>query len=167
MIPTDDEIKQAVRDACRGRQVSPEDRFDLQQDLALKLLEHNEPEKRSGWIRTVARNLVSDFVKEQALHRELDQAYIEAPNRAPKGSLTKDPMVNYITVHPAAHGNGINRLEDDVIAWVDSRARAGTGPKLVPTCVQDQVAEKRTTSYLNRFVMQKPYRKTRAGSSSL
>lgn len=162
-----DAIKSAVRAACEGRNVSPEARFDLQQDIALKLLEQSEqPANQEAWIRTVAKNLVAEFVRTEATHREILESVRQLGTQT-KRTPKRDPMVNYMAVKPVLRTTGANDVEDAMIAWVDARSRSQDGPEFVPTCQQDLVAVVYTVSHNSTSSMQIVGLRTLARSSSL
>lgn len=52
--------------------LSPEDRFDLRQELVIKLLERKEPpEDAKNWLLTCAKNWVANFLRDEKRRREL------------------------------------------------------------------------------------------------
>lgn len=55
-----------------GERLRYEDRFDLRQDLAIKLLARRDrPEDVRGWLRACAHNWISDFWRDDFRRREL------------------------------------------------------------------------------------------------
>ena len=64
-----DHIDRVVRDV--GKRMRREDRFDLRQELALKLLTRTAPPYDVfGWLRACAHNYVTDFWRAERNHME-------------------------------------------------------------------------------------------------
>lgn len=51
--------------------LQPEDRFDLRQELAIKLLKHYPTGNVRAWLRTCALNWTANFVRDEATHRQM------------------------------------------------------------------------------------------------
>lgn len=69
-----DAIDSAV--ASVASKLTPEDRFDLRQELAIKLLllspaEHDDLKSVTAWARTTARNWMLNLVRDANEHRKL------------------------------------------------------------------------------------------------
>lgn len=138
---------EAIRRAVRieaGKQILPEDRFDIVQELALKLVRLKDtPDEVEAWITTATRNFVNNWLKHKRIEREtLEGLYTLAATPRYNVSLSRDPMVNYMAVKPVLRGSGENDVENAVIAAIDARAKWKRGPKPVPTCRQDLLARK-------------------------
>lgn len=114
-------IKRAVRGACHGKPVGAEDRFDLQQEIAIKLL---EGECKIENLYVFARSRVIDLLRERALHLELEKEYAASGGDRPyHGRIRRDPHVSYMTLRPTA--SGINHEEDARIRSLDEQIVAG------------------------------------------
>jgi hypothetical protein len=148
------DIDHAVRVA--GRPLTPEQRFDLRQELALRFLEHPPSTNPRAWLFEVARNIVRDQIEDDKTHRELLRHWYElAAQRPYHGRFMRDPSVDYVPFKRPAPNTGANVVEDALIAAIDERARRGEGPRFdvyidgrwqrlarVPTCPQDEMARK-------------------------
>jgi hypothetical protein len=153
--------RRAVRRACTGLSVGPEDRYDLTQDLYLKLLEHGAPQDLKAWLAKVARNLVSDWLGAEALHRELlEQWYALAADRPYSGNFKRDPLVWYVEPKRPPRICGHNEVEDATIDVIDARTKRGIGPQRTPTCPQENIAEQAIRNSIVNHC-----KRTRIGSS--
>lgn len=74
MISLTREDLSTIDDVVRtvGERLRYEDRFDLRQDLAIKLLNRGaRPGDLRGWLRSCAHNWISDFWRVEYQHREM------------------------------------------------------------------------------------------------
>lgn len=73
MIVTPEDVADiAAAAATEGSRLKPEDRFDLRQELALKLLSRRaRPESVKAWALHFASLWVLQFMRDEKLHREL------------------------------------------------------------------------------------------------
>jgi hypothetical protein len=147
----------ALRDACSGenRYVSPEDRWDMSQDLAVRFLAKTDIKDAENWLHVAAFFMVSNRKKTEKLHRELMAEYKTIGSARPRaGRLVREPGVSYMPVKASLRTSGKNDVEDATIACIDARARKGTGPKRPPVCPQEllwgQLRQMRLTAEKNR-----------------
>jgi hypothetical protein len=124
-------IERAVRVACAGRGVPPEERFDFRQELALRLLRSNEPlESVDAWLLTLARHLVVDWVREQAQEREARGVIYSLSTRNNR-SLDEDTMIRHIDESrgrvPLTKDPDLEFFWDDVHTWCAARFRERFG----------------------------------------
>lgn len=130
-------IKTAVRRES-GSKITPEDRFDLSQEIALRLsTRKTQPKNLQGWAREVARNLAHNLRRTRRREREALQQKHKLGELAPyrRRLEARDPLKNYMAVKAAHRGTGINKVENAMIAWVD-----GSKAPTAATCAQDMRA---------------------------
>jgi hypothetical protein len=79
-------IDHAVRVAGGG--LSPERRWDMRQDLALKLLTNDVPKNVKAWCVTCAQHLVTDAQRDEAYRRRAEDVHTSGA----KGGYRKGPI---------------------------------------------------------------------------
>lgn len=130
----------AVRGACKENNVSPEDRWDIAQDLVVEILTHEPPiEDVKGWLYVVVFKRVWTFLEKEKQHRELIEYMHVAGSRPYRGKIAPELGVEYMAVKPSKRTSGKNDVEDALIAAIDARARSGQGPKRKTISPQEQV----------------------------
>lgn len=124
-------IEHAVRVAGARFRLNPEDRWDLRQELALKLLEcQARISNVEAWLCRVALNSAANFARDEARRRELrDEA--RRRDTCPRGARILDCEPWGLPGNPEAA----------LIECIDERAENGEGPARTPTCRQDLKAE--------------------------
>lgn len=58
--------------------LGPEERWDLRQELAIKLIEHKPTGNVGAWLYTCARNWTSNFLRDQSAERRMLAEYRES-----------------------------------------------------------------------------------------
>ena len=143
-------IDRAVR--VVGGRFTPERRWDLQQDLAIKLLTHDAPPNVEAWCVTVARNLLATEARDEA--RRLQILRESHDLGAPRGYRRKHHPT-WFSPHPdaeefaplACKGARVMQVrapatdpyleEDRLIARID----AGSDRARTPACPQTLIVE--------------------------
>lgn len=127
-----DAIKHAARVAGARFRLKPEDRWDLRQELAIKLIErHDEISNVEAWLCRAALNYASNSVRDETRRRELREEERQGAAVYPRGVRTLDCEQWGILGDP----------EDALLECIDERAANGEGPARTPTCAQDRIAE--------------------------